>query len=138
MLFQLGPLQVNQTFNAHETAHEYGGDYAAKNVIGTRKPREFVGVGDETFNLTGTIFPAKLGGLDELGLLQAMVEAGEPQILVRGDGTNLGWYTVDKGTEKSKFIDSSGVGRVIDVEIKLTRVDAPSAENFTSFLIGLF
>ena len=138
MLFQLGALQINQTFNAHETAHKYGADFVAKNVIGTRKPREYVGIGDDSISLTGTLFPLKIGGLSELDMLQAMTEQGQPQILVRGDGTNLGWYVVDKVSEKSKYLDSSGIGRVIDIEIELNRVDAPNAESFAFFALGLF
>ena len=137
MLFQLGGLQIDQGFNAHETSRDAAADFAAKDLLGTRKSREFVGEGDDKFTLTGELFPHRLGGLDELGTLDAMRASGQPQILVRGDGSNLGWWLIENVTEKSKFLDRSGVGRHIEVEIKLVKTSAPDAGSFASFVLGL-
>jgi phage protein U len=137
MLFQLGTLTVEVLpFNVHEVTLDAGADFAAKDVIGALKPREFTGEGDSTLKLTGRVFPERFGGLDELGLLEQMRLSGEPQILVRGDGMNRGWWLVTKYSLKETYLDATGVGRVIDVDIELTK--APGAGAPAGLLTTLY
>lgn len=122
MLFQLGGLQIDTVpFEAHETSRESGADFASKDVVGAPRPREFVGGADERFTLSGTLFPYNFGGLTGLGALDGIRASGDPQILVRGDGANLGWFLVEKVREKSSKLGPSGVGRVIEYELTLVR-----------------
>lgn len=139
MLFQLGALQVTLTpFNAHEVSRETGADFAAKDILGAPKAREFVGEADEKVTLSGRLYPHRFGGLDELEILHAMRVSGEPQILVRGDGANLGWFVVESVSEKSTYLDGRGVGRKIEVEIKLARSDPAGPEGALAMLVSLF
>ncbi|OCC05276.1 hypothetical protein BA190_10255 [Labrys sp. WJW] len=139
MLYQLGGTQFDVVpFNTHETDHEMGGDFAAKDLIGTMRDREFVGPSDEKLTFSCRIFPAKFGGLEELEGLQVAAVSGEPQILVRGDGTNLGWWVIDKVGDKATFLDIKGVGRVIEVQIAITRVPVPGKTTILGALLRLF
>jgi phage protein U len=124
MLYQLGALQFDvAAFNMDEVTHDYGADFAAKDLVGAAKSREFMGPADEKLSFRGTLFPLKpgFGGLDHLGILSEMVASGDPQILVRGDGANLGWWLIDKASEKSSKLSSAGVGKVLAYEISLVR-----------------
>lgn len=133
MLYQLGSLTFEVwPFNTEETVRETRADFAAKDVLGSLRPREFMGEGDNSFTFTGRLFPEKLGGLSGLDALDAMRLSGKPQILVRGDGSNLGWWLVERVRESSSVLDPRGVGRIVDYEIGLMK--SPSAPSVSSYL----
>ena len=133
MLFQLGPITVDSPgpFNATNTNEEFGADYAVKPVVGAQQPREFMGPADHRFTLSGKLFPQFFGrngqatGLDEIQMLRSLTGTGDPQILVRGDGYNLGWWLIEKVTQKSSTLDAHGIGRQIAFDITL--VESPTS-----------
>ena len=122
MLYQLGALTFEvQPFNTHEVGRDSGYDFAAKDIVGAQKPREKVGEADEKIRFECKLYPHRFGGLDGLDALDAMRKSGEPQILVRGDGRNMGWFLVEQVREKSGYLNARGVGREIEVTIELVR-----------------
>lgn len=138
MLYALGPLAFEVApFNAHEFDRASAADFAAKDLLGRRKGHEFVGDGDEKIGLRGRLFPEKLGGLDGLALLDAMRASGVPQMLIRGDGTPLGWFLIERVRETSTHLNAAGVGRRIEFDIDLLRDDPPSAADFVAALFTL-
>ena len=142
MLYQLGPLTFDTPgpMNADRVSEDFGSDFAVKPVVGAKQPREFVGAADHRFTLSGELLPyfhaqAGVGSeLDAIATLQAMAESGEPQILVRGDGTNMGWWLIEKGSIKSKDLSSIGIGRNIAYDVSL--VESPNAASADS-VVGL-
>jgi hypothetical protein len=139
MLYALGPLVFEVApFNTHEVNRTHAADFAAKDLLGRRKSHEFVGAGDEKIEMHGKLFPQKLGGLDGLALLDGMRASGTPYMLLRGDGTPLGWFVIERVQEKSSHLDAKGVGRLIEFDIELTRDDAPSPANYLAGLFSLF
>ncbi|HWW46533.1 MAG TPA: phage tail protein [Xanthobacteraceae bacterium] len=139
MLYSLGPLVVEVApFNAHEVDRRHAADFAAKELLGRRKSREFVGTGDEVISLRGRLYPHKLGGLEDLALLNEMRESGVPQFLLRGDGLPMGWFLVERVQERSRHLDGRGVGQEIDVEIELVRDDPPSPSSFIDVWFSFF
>lgn len=139
MLMQLGSVTFEVwPFNLHEYSRDTGYDFAAKDVMGGMRPREAMGEGDETMSISGRLFPEKLGGLGTLATLHAMRSSGTAQILVRGDGTNLGWFLIEKVSERSSFIDAQGVGRQIEFTISLTRARKPTVASYLTTLLRLF
>ncbi|PZU95580.1 MAG: phage tail protein [Chelatococcus sp.] len=139
MLFQLGYVTFEvYPFNAHETDRAGSADFAAKDVIGTRKPREFVGEGDEERTINGRLFPLKFGGLPSLDDLYEMMESGTPQILVGGDGTNRGWWLITKVHQKDTVLDASGIGKFIEFDCTIVRAaGAPTVASYLSSLLRL-
>ncbi len=147
MLFQLGLITIDSPgpFNATDSSEEFGGDHAVKAVVGARQPREFVGPADGKMTLSGTLFPdlfARYGhatGLNEVETLRAMAEGGAPQILVRGDGSNLGWWIIEKVSQKASKLSAGGVGRVIAYDIALVKSAASaSPADALNLLVSLF
>ena len=126
LLFEIAP------FNTEKTRRSTAADFAAKDLIGRRKSREYVGEGDEKLVFNCKLFPQKLGGLDRLDWLDAVRLSGVPQMLVRGDGTPLGWFLLEQVEENSSYLNGQGIGNMIDVTINLIRDDPPSAEAFIS------
>lgn len=140
MLFQLGPITFEVApVNVDKFTQETGHDFAAKDIIGAMRPRESMGEADEKLALHGKLFPHHFGGGDQLNILQGLARGGDPQILVRGDGTNLGWFLIEKVKRQDEYLDAQGVGRVIEFDIDL--VASPtrgSAGGIMSLLFSLF
>ncbi len=146
MLFQLGPITIDSPsgLNATGTMREFGGDFAVKPVVGAQQPREFVGPSDGRIQIVGKLFPfgaARAGmptGLPEIDLLESMSASGEPQILVRGDGTNLGYWLIEKVNVSTQNLSSTGIGRDIDYSINIVQSsNGPSAASLLSVLSSL-
>lgn len=139
MLYALGPVTFEVApVNITDVDRETQGSYVEKPVVGRRPPLEFVGDGPETVRLTVKLFPQKFGGLSSLSSFDTMRKSGTPFVLARGDGANLGWFVVEKASERSTYLDRSGVGKVIEVGLDLKRADAPSAGGYMSALLSLF
>lgn len=139
-LFQLGAIQFQVIpVNIQAVERETGGDYAAKDVVGARRPQEYMGPSDDTVTLSGCVFPQKFGGLSGITALQAMAEAGVPQMLVRGDGSVFGWYILKRVSETNGYLDALGVGRFIEFEVELVRSPlGPSVAGMLSMLTSIF
>ena len=138
-LYMLGGVVFDvQPTNLDAVHRERGQDWAAKSVVGAQKPREAMGVADAPVTLFGKLFPHRfgMGGLEDLA---AMAESSSPQMLIRGDGTALGWHCIERVKEKHSYLDAEGVGRVIDFEITLTRSPTGAgAASMMALLQGLF
>ena len=146
MLFQLGAVTFDtHPLNAEESDETFGHDFAVKAVVGAQQPRESMGPSDHRFTLSGELQPYFLArngqdtGMGDLAALQAMAAGGEPQILVRGDGTNMGWWLIEKGSLKSTHLSLQGIGNVIHHSVEL--VESPvgaSPASMLSLLTALF
>lgn len=138
MLMQLGALTFEVwPFNTQSYSRDSGYDFAAKDVMGAQRPREAMGEGDETMTINFRLFPEKLGGLEGLEILNAMRASGTAQILVRGDGKNLGWFLIDGVSEQSSWLDATGVGKIVEGSISLVRSPKPSASSMLRTMISL-
>lgn len=141
MLYSIGPVIID-TFPlpAMTADRTYATDFVAKDVLGApvARPREYVGEGDEKLVIKGTILPVpalRLAGLVMLDMLHGVRRAAEPQPVMRGDFTVLGFYVVEAISEGHEFLDFTGVGSIVHHEITLTKVPGLSyASSYT--LIG--
>lgn len=139
MLFQLGALTLDVfPFNTHGYTRETGADFVKKDVMGAQRPSEFVGEGDESMTFDFRLYPEKLGGLPQLEVLHQMRRSGVAQILVRGDGANLGWFNIERINERSSYLDPSGVGRLVEGSISLSKAPRPSIKAYLPTLMRLF
>lgn len=125
--------------NLVQIEREVGGDFAAKDVVGAARPREFVGPSDETIKLEGRLFPHRFGGLSQFEGLQSMATAGSPQMFIRGDGQVFGWYIIEKVRERSTYLGARGIGRVIEFDVNLIKSPrGASAQSMLQTLLRLF
>jgi uncharacterized protein len=132
MLYQLGSVSFEVfPVNLHDVEGEVGADYAAHEVIGAAKPREFVGPADAHFRLAGKVFPSKFGW-GGFAALKAMATSGSPQMLIRGDGAVIGWMDIVRLRERHAFLDADGVGRVVEFDIEM--VQSPTAASAGSMI----
>lgn len=139
MLMMIGPVKFEVTpFNATDYGHSAESTFVEKPVLGARMPLEWVGEGAETWTIRAKLFPNRFGGLGDLKVLQLARASGRPQYLMRGDGSLMGWVVIESVSEQSTYLDASGVGQVIDVDISVRRCQGPSAGSFFSIFAGLF
>jgi phage protein U len=139
MLYMLGGVVFELVpTNLDAATRERGQDWAAKAIVGAQKPREAMGVADAPVTLSGKLFPHRYGMVD-LESLADMAQGTAPQMLIRGDGTVLGWHCVERVKEKHACLDAEGVGRVIDFDVTLTQSPTGAgAGAMMSLLQGLF
>lgn len=138
MLMQLGATTFEVVpMNTHETAFAGEASHVDKAVMGRRPPLEFVGEGPDTRTLSCRLFPAKFGGLSSLDELHQQRISGKALPLMRGDGTPLGWYVIERINERASYLDPHGVGQVVEVELSLKRTDPPMAGSVFSIIAGL-
>ena len=140
ILYQLGAFTFDVfPVNVDAVERQVGADYAAKDIVGAMRPREFTGEADDRVKLSGRLFPQRLGGVASIGALQALARTGEPQLLIRGDGEVLGWYLIEHVTDKHTFLDITGVGRVIELDLELAKTPLrASASGMVATVASLF
>lgn len=140
MLMQLGSVVFEvEPVNTDLTDHDVVGGFVHHPTVGARPPVEAVGEGPERRRILGKLFPHKFdGALAGLEELQAMCKAQEAQFLMRGDGVPMGWVVIDHVRERARYLDATGVGRVIEFEVTVWHADAPSAGGVFNALWRLF
>ena len=57
--------------------------------------------------------------------LQGQQSSGLPMPFMRGDGTALGWFVIEKIAERATHLDRHGVGQVIELDVTVKRSDPP-------------
>ncbi|MDD5175764.1 MAG: phage tail protein [Sterolibacterium sp.] len=91
--------------------------------IGKRPARQFIGPGDDTITLSGTLYPEITGGKISLSLLRAMADSGKSWPLIDGSGTAYGFFVIEDLSETGTIFFSDGSARKIDFSLKLTHTD---------------
>lgn len=128
MLFQIGPVTLDtRPLGPTGFSRDSGADLATKPVMGRLQPREFMGEADQHMTITGQILPTRLGGLPDLEQLHSLSRTGTKLPVMRGDGTMLGWYVIEKVTEQHQDLTRYGVGFVVAYSLNLVKVDAENA-----------
>ena len=70
--------------------------------------QQFVGLGEDTISLSGTIYPHYHGGLGQLNNLRKQAEMGGPLLLVDGLGFVWGQWIIVNIEETQSYLQSSG------------------------------
>lgn len=97
--------------------------HAAQNRIGSRPLRQFMGPGDDTIVLTGTLLPQFTGGQQHLDELRAMADEGAAWPLIEGTGYNYGLFIIESLSERKTHQMRDGAAQRIQFDLSLTAVD---------------
>lgn len=99
-------------------------NHASNPVAKGRAKRQYLGVGDETVNLSGLIYEVQgFGQRQSVDDLAIMADRGAAYTLVDGSGYLYGVYIIEGIDETRSVLLFNGVPRKIDFSLKLTRVD---------------
>lgn len=101
--------------------------HPASSRVGQRPARQFIGPGDDSITLTGTLHPELTGGQVSLIALRAMADTGMAWPLIQGDGLVYGLYVIEDMNETKSVLMPNGSARQIDFTLKLSRVDEMDA-----------
>lgn len=91
--------------------------------VGARPARQFVGVGDETFSLSGWLAPEQIGDYASLAELRAMGDSGLAFALVAGNGEVFGLFVIESLNETGTMHDRYGNPTRVSFDLQLARVD---------------
>lgn len=124
IMMQLGSFQFCiQTAVYQELIHKNEYKWPSQHRFGQRPSRQFVGVGDETIQLPGTIYPEYRGGFQQVEAMRRLAGRGQPLLLVDGLGKLWGRYVIESIDEKQSLFAAFGAPRKQEFSISLARFD---------------
>lgn len=90
---------------------------------GARAASQFLGPGEDTVSLPGSIVPGVAGDYGSLRRLREMAASGDAWPLVDGSGTVLGQFRIVAIDESQTYHAAGGLARRIDFTLDLDRAD---------------
>lgn len=124
IMMQLGSFQFCiQTAVYQELIRKNEYKWPSQHRFGQRPSRQFVGVGDETIQLPGTIYPEYRGGFQQVEAMRRLAGRGQPLLLVDGLGKLWGRYVIESIDEKQSLFAAFGAPRKQEFSVSLARFD---------------
>lgn len=127
-LFEIAPMSLQKLKIGRKV------DFASHSVMGAEPILEDMGPDNSTVSIEGCLKPEHFGGLRELEALKAARDTRTPLPLIRGDFTPLGFFVIEEVEEKHEMINAYGIGREIEIEVKLRSVAFPGSGLAASIL----
>ena len=112
------------TASFQELQHRAQYDWQSQARIGGGPAKQFVGMGEDTFALTGTIFPHFRGGLGQMAKIREQAGKGKPLPFVYAmerEGQYVGDYVIESVEERRQTFLAGGQPLRIDFTIQLSR-----------------
>lgn len=106
--------------------------HQAQGRVGRRPARQFLGPGEDTITLTGTLLPQFTGGQQSLDELRKMGEKGAAWPLIEGSGTYYGLYVIASLNERKSRFMRDGAAQQIEFDLKLERLDDDDTSRLAS------
>ncbi len=97
--------------------------HASNNRIGAAPARQFMGRGDDTAALPGTIFPELAGSALSLDTLRLMANTGKAWPMIEGSGRIYGLWVIESMSETKTLFFRDGTPRRIEFTLNLKRID---------------
>lgn len=91
--------------------------------VGARAAHQYLGVGEETIELSGSVFKEITAGEPSLNTLRDLAQDGMPLPLVDGRGYVYGAYVIKSIGDTQGLFFRDGASRSLDFTISLLRVD---------------
>lgn len=124
MLMALGQFVFSLSTLAHqELTHSLSWRHQQTGRVGVRDANQFLGPGEETISLSGTVAPELMDGRASLDSLRAMADEGEAWPLVDGTGRVFGSFVITGMNERQSLFNPDGTARRIEFGLDLRRVD---------------
>ncbi len=88
--------------------------------LGDKPVYQYLGEGETTMRLSGTLYPHHTGGLGQMPRLVGIASEGTPQTLTAGDGSTMGsWVITDVNRTESYFNEQGHPKRILfDITLK--------------------
>lgn len=93
--------------------------WPAQERVGRRPARQFTGIGNDTIEIEGVIYPHYRGGLYQVEQMREMAGQGKPQILTDGTGRVWGKWCIERIEETGSLCHADGTPRKIEFRVSL-------------------
>lgn len=124
VMMQLGSFQFSiMTAVYQELIRKNEYKWPSQHRFGQRPSRQFVGVGDETIQLPGVIYPEYRGGFGQIESMRNIAARGQPLLLVDGLGRLWGRWVIESIDEKQSLFAAFGAARKQEFTLSLARFD---------------
>lgn len=131
-LFALSKNRVN--YNNVSTSKNYR--HAFNDRVGNRAAQQYLGQGEDTITITGTLVPFVTGGRIALQQFQAQAESGLPYPLIESNGTAHGFYVITSLTTEEHDHIADGRPKVIEYTLSFKRVGDDSLD-YSKIAVGM-
>lgn len=108
--------------------------HQAQGRVGRRPTRQFLGAGDDTITLTGTLLPQFTGGQQHLDQLREMANQGAAWPLIEGSGLYYGLFVIERLNERKSSFMRDGAAQQIEFDLTLQRLDEDNPDQLASGL----
>lgn len=95
--------------------------WPSQHRFGQRPSSQFVGIGDDTITLSGTIYPEYRGGFGQVERMRSMAGRGVPMLLVDGLGKLWGRWVIESISEKQTLFAAFGAPRKQEFTLQLRK-----------------
>ena len=131
---------ATQTLPYQQLQRQTNWRHPSNSRLGKRPARQFLGPGDDSITLSGTLYPELTGGRISLALVRAMAETGRAWPLIEGSGAFYGLWVIESIDETGSVFFADGSARKIEFSLNLARVDDEQVDmlgSITSSLLAL-
>ena len=97
--------------------------HASTSRIGTNPASQFLGRGEDTITLPGTLLPGLVGSPLSLDVLRKMADTGKAWPLIGGTGRIYGTWVITSISETQQVFFEDGTPRRYEFTISLKRID---------------
>lgn len=110
--------------------------YGRTGRVGARDATQFIGPGDQTISLSGSVYDEISDGVASLDKLHAMATLGEAQPLLCSNGRVYGNFVITGVDEQHRVFATDGTPIAIDFGIDFLRVDDDDVANASTATNG--
>ena len=93
--------------------------WAAQERLGRYPARQWLGPGEDTIELSGTIYPVRRRASEELDAMRDEARTGEPLRLMLGTGEILGLWVIERIQAEERAHLPGGVPRAVGFRLQL-------------------
>ena len=134
VLMAWGPFQFETGAAAYEELrHRASSRWERHDIIGRRPAGQYLGPGEETVSLRGTVFPdvTGAGSAATITALLAAAQRKEVYTLLSSDGTIIGPFRLEKAERIGSFIDPAGAPLKLTYDLDFCAHDDGAGQIFS-------
>ena len=109
-------------------SHRHAYRWPSQERLGRRPARQFVGLGEETLELSGVIYPHFRGGLQQVAQMRELASQGNALLLTDGLGVVWGQWVILQIQEGQSFFQANGMPFKQTFELSLGRYGEDNRE----------
>ena len=111
------------TLSYQELQRRTAWKHPTQSIVGGRDASQYLGYGEDTITLSGSLVPEFAGTAISLDILRRMGNTGQAWVLIEGSGTVYGAFVITDLQETRTLFYMNGTPRKIEFTLTLRRVD---------------